>query len=67
MSELPKKQSLARWQELDRRRYLHPITDHRQPGEKGTRVIARAEDVYILDSEGHRILDGMAGPGLRAS
>ena len=28
---------------------------------KGTRVIVKAEGVYLYDSEGNRILDGMAG------
>lgn len=40
---------------------MHPFTDHRELGEKGSRIITRAEGVYIWDSEGHQILDGMAG------
>ena len=49
------------WQHADHAHYLHPFTDHRDLGEKGTRVITRAEGAYIYDSEGNRILDGMAG------
>ncbi|KXS38778.1 MAG: putrescine aminotransferase [Halomonadaceae bacterium T82-2] len=49
------------WQALDRAHYLHPFTDHKALGEEGSRVITRAEGVYIHDSEGRRILDGMAG------
>jgi putrescine aminotransferase len=41
---------------------MHPFTDHKQLGEKGgARIITRAEGVYIYDSDGNRILDGMAG------
>ncbi len=49
------------WQDRDHRHYLHPFTDHRGLGRKGARVITAAEGVYIQDSEGNRILDGMAG------
>jgi putrescine aminotransferase len=52
---------LAELQELDRRHYLHPFSDHRQIGERGTRVIERGEGVYIYDAQGRRILDGMSG------
>ncbi len=49
------------WQELDRQHYLHPFTDHKDLGRRGTRVITRADGVYIYDSDGKRILDGMSG------
>ena len=46
----------------DHRHYMHPFTDHKELGEKGgTRIITRADGVYIYDSEGQKILDGMAG------
>jgi putrescine aminotransferase len=48
------------WQDQDRH-YLHPFTDHKDLGAKGTRIITQAEGVYIRDSEGNQILDGMAG------
>jgi len=51
----------AAWQDLDRRHYLHPFTDFKSLAAKGTRVIVRAEGVYLYDSDGERILDGMAG------
>jgi putrescine aminotransferase len=53
--------NLKRWQQEDRQHFLHPFTDHRQIGERGTRVITRAEDVYIWEANGHKILDGMSG------
>ncbi|MCG6656486.1 aspartate aminotransferase family protein [Halomonas campisalis] len=49
------------YQALDRAHHLHPFTDFKALGEEGSRIIERAEGVYIYDSEGHRILDGMAG------
>jgi putrescine---pyruvate transaminase len=51
----------AAWQELDRQHYLHPFTDYKNLHAKGSRVIVKADGVYLYDSEGHRILDGMAG------
>jgi putrescine aminotransferase len=53
--------SLAEWQDLDRQHYLHQFTDHKNLGEKKSRIIARAEGIYIYDVEGNRILDGMSG------
>ena len=52
----------ARIRESDHRHYMHPFTDHRDLHEKGgSRIITRAEGVYIYDDAGRRILDGMAG------
>lgn len=48
-------------QALDSAHYLHPFTDHQALAAKGARVITRAEGIYIWDSQGHRILDGMSG------
>ncbi|MCL7941045.1 aspartate aminotransferase family protein [Halomonas sp. ATCH28] len=48
-------------QALDRAHHLHPFTDFKALGEEGSRIIERAEGIYIYDAEGQRILDGMAG------
>ncbi|KXF81497.1 aspartate aminotransferase family protein [Enterovibrio coralii] len=48
-------------QAIDNAHYLHPFSDHKSLREKGARMIVRAEGVYIWDSDGNRILDGMAG------
>ncbi|MBV7299502.1 aspartate aminotransferase family protein [Enterovibrio paralichthyis] len=48
-------------QALDNAHYLHPFSDHKALREKGARMIVRAQGVYIWDSDGNRILDGMAG------
>jgi putrescine aminotransferase len=47
-------------QALDRN-FLHPFTDHKALREKGTRIIERADGIYLWDVNGHRILDGMSG------
>lgn len=59
-SSIPER-STAEWQALDSAHYIHPFTDHAALGKKGTRVITRAEGVYLYESDGRRILDGMSG------
>ncbi|MEL6980555.1 MAG: aspartate aminotransferase family protein [Pseudomonadota bacterium] len=51
----------AELQALDAAHHLHPFTDAAALSKKGARVIRRADGVWLEDSEGHRILDGMAG------
>lgn len=58
---MQKNRSRAEWQDLDRDHYLHPFTDHKELGEKRSRIIARADGVYIYDVDGNEILDGMSG------
>jgi putrescine---pyruvate transaminase len=53
--------STREWQELDHAHQVHPFTDQKQLRGRGVRVITRAQGVYIWDSEGNKILDGMAG------
>ena len=48
-------------QELDKDHHLHPFTDHKQLHEKKSRIITRADGVYIFDADGNKILDGMSG------
>jgi putrescine aminotransferase len=49
------------WQELDKDHHLHPFTDHKQLHKKKSRIITRADGVYIYDADGNKILDGMSG------
>jgi putrescine aminotransferase len=53
--------SRSEWQELDRQHYLHPFTDHKDLAKKRSRIITRADGVYIFDADGNKILDGMSG------
>ena len=49
------------YQDLDSAHHLHPFTVHHDLRAKRPRVIERAEGVYLWDTDGRRILDGMAG------
>ena len=53
--------NLASLQQADKAHFIHPFTDSKALGEKGTRVIERADGVYIWDVQGHKLLDAMAG------
>ncbi|CAD5366112.1 Putrescine--pyruvate aminotransferase [Rubrivivax sp. A210] len=53
--------STQEWQAADAAHFLHPFTDFQGLARKGSRVITRAEGIYIWDSEGHKILDAMSG------
>ena len=55
------KRSRSEWQELDKEHHLHPFTDHKDLHRKKSRIITRAEGVYIYDADGNKILDGMSG------
>ncbi|MFM2274613.1 MAG: hypothetical protein RL211_485 [Pseudomonadota bacterium] len=48
-------------QALDSAHFIHPFTDHSDLATRGARVITRADNIYIWDSEGHKILDAMSG------
>jgi len=48
-------------QALDAAHHLHPFTDTAQINAKGTRVITHASGVHLTDSNGEKLLDGMAG------
>ena len=49
------------WQAADAAHFLHPFTDFQALARKGSRVITRADNIYLWDSEGHKILDAMSG------
>lgn len=49
------------WQALSSKHHLAPFSDYKQLKEKGPRIITKAQGVYLWDSEGNKILDGMAG------
>ena len=49
------------WQAADAAHYLHPFTDFKALSQKGSRIITRAENIYLWDSDGAKILDAMSG------
>ena len=58
---LPPSRTTQEWQAADSAHYLHPFTDHKSLASKGSRVIERADNIYLWDTDGHRILDAMSG------
>ena len=49
------------WQALDAAHHVHPFTDTAALNKDGVRIITRGKGVYLWDSEGKQIIDGMAG------
>ena len=54
-------QTLQSLQQADADHHLHPFTDNGDLAQRGTRIIRKADGVYLWDGEGHKLLDGMAG------
>jgi putrescine---pyruvate transaminase len=48
-------------QALDSAHFLHPFTDFKDLASRGSRVITRADGIYVWDSEGEQMLDAMSG------
>lgn len=48
-------------QQIDKQHHLHPFSDAKSLNQLGSRVIEKAQGVYIWDSNGEKIIDGMAG------
>ena len=53
--------STKEWQAADAAHYLHPFTDFKSLATKGSRIITKADNIYLWDSDGHKILDAMSG------
>ena len=51
----------AELQALDAAHHMHPFTAGAELAAKGVRVMTQGKGVWLTDSEGHRIIDGMAG------
>jgi putrescine aminotransferase len=61
MNQQRTQRSTEQWQAADAAHFLHPFTDFQALAKKGSRIITKAENIYLTDSEGHRILDAMSG------
>jgi putrescine aminotransferase len=48
-------------QALDSAHFLHPFTDFKDLNSRGARVMTKAENIYVWDSEGKKVLDAMSG------
>ncbi|MBL0147888.1 MAG: aspartate aminotransferase family protein [Ideonella sp.] len=55
------RRSTKAWQQADADHFLHPFTDFKSLASKGSRIITRAEGIYLWDSDGHKLLDAMSG------
>ena len=55
------RRSTEAWQAADAAHFLHPFTDFKALARQGSRIITHGEGIYLWDSEGHKILDAMAG------
>ncbi|HMB47458.1 MAG TPA: aminotransferase class III-fold pyridoxal phosphate-dependent enzyme, partial [Afifellaceae bacterium] len=56
-----KSNQTGRLQALDAAHHLHPFSEQFGLARDKSRVIVKGEGVWLTDSEGNRILDGMAG------
>ena len=62
MKTRPNTRPTAELQAADLAHHLHPFTDHPEMArEGGPRIITHGEGVWLWDSDGRRLLDGMAG------
>ncbi len=53
--------STEQWQAADAAHFLHPFTDFKALAGKGSRIITRADNIYLWDNEGRKVLDAMSG------
>ena len=60
-AQTPAPRTTESWQAADSAHFLHPFTDFQSLAKKGARIITRAENIYLWDSDGHKLLDAMSG------
>jgi putrescine aminotransferase len=61
MSERATMRTTQQWQAADAAHFLHPFTDFQSLAKKGSRIVERADNIYLWDTEGKKILDAMSG------
>ncbi len=49
------------WRALDAAHHIHPFTQTEALNREGVRVITRGKGVYLWDSDGKKMIDGMSG------
>ncbi|WP_431819939.1 aspartate aminotransferase family protein [Burkholderia sp. F1] len=57
----PAARTTAEYRALDAAHHIHPFSDMGALNRAGSRVIVKAHGAYLWDSDGNRIIDGMAG------
>jgi putrescine aminotransferase len=61
MNKITNHMPTAELQALDAAHHMHPFTDNKALAKKGARIMKSAKGVWLTDTEGHKIIDGMAG------
>ena len=61
MTKISNHMPTAELQKLDAAHHMHPFTADGALAKKGARIMTRAQGVWLHDSEGNKIIDGMAG------
>jgi putrescine aminotransferase len=61
MNKITNHMPTADLQALDAAHHMHPFTHNAALGKKGARIMTSGKGVWLTDSEGHKIIDGMAG------
>ncbi len=61
MNKITNHMPTAELQALDAAHHMHPFSDNSALAKKGARIMVSGRGVWLKDSEGHRIIDAMAG------
>ncbi len=61
MNKITNHMPTAELQALDAAHHMHPFTENAALARKGARIMKSAKGVWLTDTEGQKILDGMAG------
>mgnify|MGYP003310388233 CR=1 FL=1 len=61
MDNIPNYKPTTELQAIDSNHHMHPFTDGEALKKKGARVITSASGIYLIDSEGNKLLDAMSG------
>ncbi len=61
LPDYPARRTTAEYRALDAAHHLHPFSDMATLNRTGSRVIVKGQGVYVWDSDGSKIIDGMAG------
>ena len=54
-------EQLAQLRELDQNFHIHPFTNHASMHAAGTSIVTSGEGCHVMDEQGRRLLDGLAG------
>lgn len=61
MNKITNHMPTAELQALDAAHHMHPFTENAALAKKGARIMTSGTGVWLTDSEGRKIIDGMAG------